>query len=236
MQPIYHSYQQIQQFTADAAHELRTPLAATQATVESALRLYSFAPETQDILSAIERQNRRLTQLVTDLLLLARMEKQQLSIRDPCCLNDLVSDLVEELAPLAIASDIQLTANLKIDKPLNVLGNESQLYQLISNLIINAIQYTPRGGRITVSLERGNNHALISIQDTGIGIDESEQRQIFERFYRVNSDRSRVTGGSGLGLAIALVIVQAHKGSLQVQSQLGKGSTFTVRLPLAVIH
>ncbi len=236
MQPIYQSYKQIQQFTADAAHELRTPLAATQATIESALRFYSFTPETQDIFSAVERQNRRLTQLVTDLLLLARMEKQQLSIRDPCCLNDLVSDLVEELAPLAIASDIQLASNFKVDKPLNVLGNESQLYQLVSNLIINAIQYTPRGGRVTVSLERSNNYAVISVHDTGIGIKESEQRRIFERFYRVNSDGSRVTGGSGLGLAIASVIVQAHKGSLQVQSQLGKGSTFTVRLLLAVIN
>ncbi len=235
MQPIYQSYRQIQQFTADAAHELRTPLAATQATVESALRVYSFAPETQDIFSAIERQNRRLTQLVTDLLLLARMEKQPLSIQDRCCLNDLVSDLVEELASLAIASNIQLTSNVKVHTPLTVLGNEAQLYQLVSNLIINAIQYTPSGGQVNVSLDRSNNYALISIQDTGIGIDESQQKQIFERFYRVNSDRSRVTGGSGLGLTIASVIVQAHGGSLQVQSQLGKGSIFTVRLPLATM-
>lgn len=236
MQPIYQSYKQIQQFTADAAHELRTPLAATQATVESALRLDSFTPETQDIFSAIERQNRRLTQLVTDLLLLARMEKQPLSMANKCCLNDLVSDLVEELASLAIASDIQLTSKFTIDKPLTVLGNEAQLYQLVSNLIINAIQYTPRGGKVTVSLERSNNYAAIGVQDTGIGIDKSEQKQIFERFYRVNSARSRVSGGSGLGLAIASVIVQAHKGSLQVHSQLGKGSTFTVRLPLATIN
>ncbi|PSB32507.1 two-component system sensor histidine kinase RppB [Chlorogloea sp. CCALA 695] len=240
MQPIYQSYQQIQQFTADAAHELRTPLAATQATIESALRLYSFTSETQDIFSAIERQNRRLTQLVTDLLLLARMEKQPLSVQNRCCLNDLVSDLVEELASLAMpaagcayASHIQLTSKFKLDKPLTVLGNESQLYQVVSNLIINAIQSTPKGGRVTVTLERNHNYAVINIQDTGIGIDASEQKRIFERFYRVNSDRSRNTGGSGLGLAIASVIVQAHKGSLQVQSQLGKGSTFTVRLPLA---
>ena len=236
MQPIYQSYKQIQQFTADAAHELRTPLAATQATIESALRLYSFTPETQDIFNAIERQNRRLTQLVTDLLLLARMEKQPLSIQNRCCLNDLVSDLVEELASLAIASHLQLTSNFKVHQPLNVLGNESQLYQLVSNLIINAIQYTPKGGQVNVTLDRGSNFAVISVQDTGTGINEAEQRRIFERFYRINSDRSRNTGGSGLGLAIASVIVHAHNGSLQVQSQLGKGSTFTVRLPLANIN
>lgn len=236
MQPIYQSYRQIQQFTADAAHELRTPLAATQATIESALRLYSFAPETQDIFNAIERQNRRLTQLVTDLLLLARMEKQPLSVQNRCCLNDLVSDLVEELASLAIASHLQLASNLKVHQSLTVLGNELQLYQLVSNLIINAIQYTPKGGQVNVTLERSHNFALISVQDTGIGIDEAEQKRIFERFYRINSDRSRNTGGSGLGLAIASMIVQAHKGSLQVQSQSGKGSTFTVRLPLVTIN
>lgn len=242
MQPIYQSYRQIQQFTADVAHELRTPLAATQATVESALRLHSFEPETQDILHAIERQNERLSELVADLLLLARMERQPLPIRYQCCLNDIVSDLVEELATLAMpaagfayAVGVELTADIKVDKPLIVVGNEEQLYRLISNLIINAIQYTSTGGQVTVILDQSDYHAVINIQDTGIGIAKSEQSRIFERFYRVNSDRSRHSGGSGLGLAIAAVIVQAHGGSLQVQSELGKGSTFTIRLPLGSI-
>jgi signal transduction histidine kinase len=117
-------------------------------------------------------------------------------------------------------------------QPLLVIGDEDQLYRLVSNLIINAIQYTPKGGLVRVVLNHSDHQALITIQDTGIGIAAEEQTLIFDRFYRVNSDRSRNTGGSGLGLAIAQAIVQAHHGSLQVQSELGKGSIFTIKLPL----
>jgi two-component system OmpR family sensor kinase len=236
MQPIYQSYKQIQQFTADAAHELRTPLAATQATVESARSVPQLdEKEVQDILDTIGRQNRRLIQLVADLLLLARLEQQVLPRRHQMsCLNDLVSDLVEEFAALALSKSVTLTSSVRIHNPLNVIGDEEQLYRLVSNLIINAIQYTPAGGQVTVVLDHSDHQALIQIQDTGIGIAPSEQTQIFNRFYRVNSDRSRHTGGSGLGLAIAKAIVQAHQGGLQVHSELGKGSTFTIRLPLGV--
>lgn len=236
MQPIYLSYRQIQQFTADAAHELRTPLAATQATVESALRMPQIhESEARDTLATIERQNRRLTQLVADLLLLSRLERQQLSRQwQFCCLNDIISDLVEELAALALFAQVSLSSDVRLDQPLNVVGDEEQLYRLVSNLIINAIQYTPAGGQVSVILDRSDNHALIQVQDTGIGIAQSEQQRIFDRFYRVSNDRSRHTGGSGLGLAIAIAIVQAHYGSLQVQSELNNGSSFTIRLPLAV--
>ncbi|HEY9690934.1 MAG TPA: two-component system sensor histidine kinase RppB [Oculatellaceae cyanobacterium] len=236
MQPIYKSYQQIKQFTADVAHELRTPLAATQATVESVLRMPELsAKEAQDILQTIERQNRRLIQLVNDLLLLARLDRQSVPAqRQICCLNDLVSDLVEELEALAIAAKLTLTSDLRVEKPLYVVGDEEQLYRCCSNLIINAIQYTPATGKIFVILDCSNHHALIHVSDTGVGIAPQDITQIFERFYRVKSDRSRHTGGSGLGLAIANAIAQAHHGSLQVQSELGKGSTFTIQLPLSV--
>jgi len=233
MQPIYQSYRQIQQFTADAAHELRTPLAATQATVESALGLpHLDEKETRDILRTIERQNQRLIQLVADLLLLARLERKAMPMRlKPCCLNDVVSDLVEELEVLALSAKVRLKNEVRVPYPLEVVGDEEQLYRLVSNLIVNAIQYTPAGGQITMILDRSNGHALIEVRDTGIGIAPEEQTRIFERFYRVNSDRSRSSGGAGLGLAIASAIIQAHHGSLQVQSELGKGSTFTIQLP-----
>ncbi|MEA5621021.1 two-component system sensor histidine kinase RppB [Cronbergia sp. UHCC 0137] len=229
MQPIYRSYKQIQEFTADAAHELRTPLAATQATVESALLMPQLEDiEIRETLRTLQRQNQRLTTLVTDLLLLTRLDHQHSRTqRHICCLNEIINDLIEEFAALAIASQIQLISDFRISTPINICAYEEQLYRLLSNLIINAIQYTPQGGKIVVSLNRSYHYAVIQIQDTGIGISDQEQMRIFDRFYRVNSG----TGGSGLGLAIAQAIVQAHHGSLTVQSQLQKGSIFTIKLP-----
>ena len=234
MKPIYSSYRQIQQFTADAAHELRTPLAASQATVESALLMSELdEKEAREILRTVERQNRRLTQLVADLLLLARMDSQAIADRPQlCCLNDLVSDLVEELAALAIASEVALTSSMRVQQQLNVVGDADRLYRLVANLIVNAIQYTPAGGTVTVILDCSHQEAIVQVQDTGIGMAPADLERIFDRFYRVNSDRSRNTGGSGLGLAIAQTIARAHRGSLSARSELGQGATFLLRLPL----
>ncbi|QLE46250.1 two-component sensor histidine kinase (plasmid) [Nostoc sp. C052] len=236
MQPIYQSYRQIQQFTADAAHELRTPLAATGATVESALLMSQIdEEETRDILQTIQRQNQRLTTLVVDLLMLARLDKQSQKLqRENCCINDIVSDLVEEFEAMANAAEVKLTSSIQVHQPLNIIGNADQLYRLFSNLIVNAIQYTPRGGEVTVFLDCNDYNAVIKVQDTGIGIPKHELTRIFDRFYRVNSDRSRSTGGSGLGLAIAQAIIQSHHGSIDVQSNLGEGSTFTIKLPFNI--
>jgi signal transduction histidine kinase len=236
MQPIYQSYRQIQQFTADAAHELRTPLAATSATVESALLMSQIdEEETRDILQTVQRQNQRLTALIVDLLMLARIDRQTQKLqREICCLNDIISDLVEEFEAMATAVEVRLTSLIRVHQPLNIMGNSDQLYRLFSNLIVNAIQYTPRGGKVMVLLERNDHNAVIKVQDTGIGMPKNELPQIFDRFYRVSSDRSRNTGGSGLGLAIVQAIVQGHQGKLNVQSELGQGSTFTVQLPLNV--
>ncbi|MBI4784542.1 MAG: two-component sensor histidine kinase [Oscillatoriophycideae cyanobacterium NC_groundwater_1537_Pr4_S-0.65um_50_18] len=232
MQPIYRSYRQMQQFTADAAHELRTPLAAIQANLESTLTPEASDDDAWDTLRTVERQNSRLSRLVHDLLILSRMDLQKLPAKQELCtLNDLVSDLVEEFLALAIASDISLTANIQANTLVTINGCEEQLYRLVANLITNAIQYTPAGGKVTVSLQQEDHHALIQVQDTGIGVSLQEQAHIFDRFYRVNSDRSRHTGGAGLGLAIAQAIAQTHQGSIQVESELGKGSKFTVKLP-----
>ena len=232
MQPVYASYRQIQQFTADAAHELRTPLAAIRATVESVLSSDSSPEiESRDVLQTINRQTIRLSQLVQDLLLLSRLDLQAIaSQKQPCCLNEIVSDLVEEVAALALQADIDLKLKIVDEPKIYVIGNEEQLYRLMLNVLINAIYYTPEHGKVEVSLDRLDHYAIIQIQDTGIGIDSIDLPYIFDRFYRVNSDRSRKKGGSGLGLAIAIAIAKVHNGNIQVKSKLGKGSIFTIRL------
>ncbi|MCA1990508.1 MAG: GHKL domain-containing protein, partial [Coleofasciculus sp. S288] len=232
--PVYQSYQQIQQFTADAAHELRTPLATSKAMIESTLEMDKLPEvEARDTLNKLNRQTDRLIQLVQDLLLLSRMNLKVLNLkRQPCCLNDLVMDLLDEFEALAIAAGLRLKLDIQVEQPVYVLGDEEQLYRLMANLITNAIQYTPKEGSIIVRLKVAAVHILLQVEDTGIGIPESEQGHIFERFYRVNRDRSRHTGGAGLGLAIVEAIAQAHEGRLAVASEPGKGSIFTVLLPM----
>lgn len=235
MQPIIRSYRQIQQFSADAAHELRTPLATIRTLVHTSLGQWEQGlPIRPDSLKVIERQNDRLSHLVSDLLLLSRMEEAQpISASDPiCCLNDLIADLQEELAPLANSAQVDLQMELP-NSPLCVAGEVDHLYRLVANLITNGLQYTPAGGAVKVQLSSISQKAVIAIEDTGVGIPPQAQPFIFDRFYRVDGARARHTGGTGLGLSIAQVIAQHHGGSIQVKSQPGSGSVFTITLPLA---
>ncbi len=236
MRPINQSYKQMQQFSSDVSHELRTPLAAVNAKLETVLdSSHLCEQQARDVLASVKRQNIRLVELVQDLLLLSRLEQKTLTTqKQPCCLNVLMEDLIEEFSALANASALHLKSVISSHQPLYVMGDEDQLLRLLSNLIANAIQYTPAGGNINLMLKKNKGDAIIEVQDTGIGISPQKQQVIFDRFYRVNSDRSRHTGGSGLGLAIAQAIAQAHGGKIRVQSQLGKGSTFSIHLPLKV--
>ena len=233
MQPIYESYQQQKEFTANAAHELRSPLASLLATVEAILRIPESNPQNiKTMLQTVERQGRRLSNLIADLLFLTSLEHNSSSpqLFQPCCLNDLIGDLSEEFLELATFANIDLISQIPDDE-IYVLGNEPQLYRLVSNLIANAIYYTSSGGQVVVSLTTRDRKAFITVKDTGIGIPSSEQARIFERFYRVDSHRDRKTGGTGLGLAIARAISHHHQGDITVKSQLGKGSLFTIYLP-----
>ena len=236
--PIYQSYRQMQQFTADAAHELRTPLAAIQATAQSNLMLPTL-PENKarDTLKTIVRQNKRLSYLVADLLTLCRIDGElsnsssSQSKGERISLPNLITEVVEELAALAIASEVELTSQIQVSQLSEVIGDRQQLYRLVTNLVTNAIQYTPAGGKVALSLTEEHHEAVIGVADTGVGISKNEQKRIFDRFYRVDKARSRSQGGSGLGLSIAQAIALAHRGSIEVQSEIGKGSNFTIRLP-----
>lgn len=226
MLPIKKSYHQLEQFTADAAHELKTPITSLQTIVET----NSIQTETQQ---ALERQIKRLVVLTQDLLLLSRLESglQEGKIQQ-ICLNNLVADVEEELLSLSINAEVSLSSNLPDQFCFYIQGNESQIYRMLLNLVGNAIKYTPVCGEVKINLSANAYQGIITIQDTGIGIPNADIPHIFDRFYRVSSDRSRHTGGSGLGLAIALAIVQAHKGKLEVESQVDVGTKFTVFLPL----
>ena len=238
MRPIYESYEKMQRFTADASHELRTPIAATRAILEVAIAQVDVCDnaETRQTWVSLQRQNDRIGQLAQDLLLLSRLDLAQQESpeqhQESICLNDLVQDLEEELAPLALANQVELVSELQRSKPLYITGNSNQIYRLLSNLISNAIQYTLPQGLVKIQLLYRHSEAIVIIQDTGIGIEKDDLPHLFDRFYRVNHDRSRVRGGVGLGLAIAKAIAIAHRGQISVQSQPGIGSHFTVRLPL----
>jgi signal transduction histidine kinase len=241
MQPIYQSYEQIQQFTADAAHELRTPLAVMRIAVDSALEAESVDPEARNNLEIAQRQVGYLTRLAEDLLWLSRLEANQLPVKlQPCCLNELVGDLEEELAPLALTHKIDLRLEIDTNKPLYVNADRDRLYRAIANLITNAIQSTPANGIVSIGLDCLDRQAIVTVRDSGVGIASEDLPHIFDRFYRVGTDRARTQGGTGLGLAIVRAIAIAHQGSIQVVSQLGdrrqqispSGTKFTLRLPL----
>jgi signal transduction histidine kinase len=201
----------------------------------------------KDTLRTILRQNKRLSYLVADLLTLCRIDQDTSSRgsvdvrgelntshqikKTKIALPNLIIEVEEELAALAMASEIELSSQIKVFQPIKVIGDRQQLYRLIINLVTNAIQYTPAGGQVILSLFEEHHDAVICVRDTGIGIALQEQKRIFDRFYRVDQARSRSKGGAGLGLAIAQAIALAHNGSLEVQSEVEKGSSFTVRLP-----
>jgi signal transduction histidine kinase len=234
MQPIYSSYEKMQQFTADAAHELRTPLAAILATVEAA-QCPDSIEEATEALDTVERQTDRLIQLAEDLLMLSRLENTISShtASETCQLHIVAADVVKNLSTLKTSRGIDLRTIISVNNLTQVKIAEIQAHRLFTNLVMNALQHTASGGTVTVTLTQVQNWAVIQVQDTGVGIAPQDQARIFDRFHRVNQARTRQKGGAGLGLAIVQEIVRSHHGSIEVKSKLGVGSNFIVKLPLA---
>lgn len=218
-------------FTADASHELRTPLTAIKGRINVTLSRARTALEYENTLRAIEQEVDRLIRLSTDLLFLARLEQGYLRFsRSALVVSDLLDTILEQAQHLAEMRHITLVGD--IAPSLSICGDLDYLIRLFLNLLDNAIKYTPVGGEITVQAIAQGSEVRVAISDTGPGIPPEHLPHLFDRFYRVEADRSRSTGGAGLGLAIAWEIACAHGGTLSVQSQLGTGTTFTVRLPI----
>jgi two-component system, OmpR family, sensor kinase len=216
-------------FVTDVSHELRTPLAAMQGNLEVLSRGAACqSPEVlHESLADMRRETARLTRMVNDLLLLAQSEAGVQIRREPVELDTLLLEVHRELRPLS--GTVQLRIG-HLDQ-LNVTGDRDRLKQALLNLGVNAIQHTPAGGRVTLSLDQHEHFICLSVADTGVGIAAEDLPHIFDRFYRADRSRSRHNGGAGLGLSIVKRIIAAHAGHVTVASEVGRGSTFAIWLP-----
>jgi heavy metal sensor kinase len=213
---------------ADTSHELRNPLTVVRTNVDFLAKDLDAATR-QEVAEETEREIRRMIALVEDLMALSKAESTQPVRMEPVRLDRLAREAVERLLPLAGGRAIDL---LESEARPVVRGDEDRLRQVLINLITNAIRYTDPGGRIEVGVERRDGNGVVVVRDNGIGIAAEHLPHLFDRFYRVDSARSRSTGGSGLGLAIVKAIVDAHGGRVEVESRVGEGSAFRVRIPL----
>ncbi len=233
MQPIEESFKRLRQFTADASHELRSPLMAISTNAEIALTYpegmrKSDGEKFQAIAMAIEQ----MSQLTEDLLLLTRSDKVSSFEFERIDLTTLLTDLVSLYKSQAQIKQIELKAEIASD--LWLIGDKAKLARAFTNLIQNAIQYTPAGGEVEVSSNCIGREVMVTVEDTGIGIPAKHLDLVFDRLWRADRSRSYYAGGSGLGLAISQAIVHGHRGIITVTSQVDIGSCFMVRLPVTI--
>ncbi|HTA51604.1 MAG TPA: ATP-binding protein, partial [Candidatus Acidoferrum sp.] len=221
-------------FVANVSHEFKTPLTAIQGFAETLLSGALEDPRNnRRFLEIIRDHATRLAALTDDLLKLARIEAGKLEVQfGPVQLIDVIDRCVETALINATRKRITLEVDVPPHLPL-VHGDASLLRDVVQNLLDNAIRYTPEGGRVRITADARPREAIVSVDDTGIGIPLTDQERIFERFYRVDPARSREAGGTGLGLSIAKHIVEAHGGRLWVESEVGHGSKFSFSLSLA---
>lgn len=234
---VFHDLTEVRQldsvrrdFISNVSHELRTPLAGIRAAAETLQEgALDDRPAAVEFLGHIQREADRMTQLVEELLELSRIESGAAPLNfHQLDAVGLARDSVRRFAQQAERAGVALTADCQ-DEPLMIIGDGERLERALGNFIANAIKFTRSGGTITVSVAQEEGSVAICVRDTGVGIEPDQQARVFERFYK--ADRGRGSGGTGLGLAIVKHIVQAHEGSVSVESRPGRGSTFTMRLP-----
>lgn len=225
------SIEKMRRFTADAAHELRTPLAVLRTEAEVCLNSPRSVDEYREVVETTLDETNRLSQLTDQLLLLSR-EDGGFACRElePVELDRLLEGVIDYAEGLAEQKGVQFEVN-QLDRAA-ITGDEIRLSQLFFNLLDNAVKYTPTGGKVTVSCRKQDDALCVRIEDTGIGIGSDDLPHIFERFYRAEKSRNRSLGGTGLGLAICRAIAEAHDGTIRADSTLGRGSVFEVIFPV----
>ncbi len=229
---IEDAFHRITEFTADASHELRTPVSLIRTEAELALRRSRGEAEYKEALRHILLEAERTTGLLEQLLSLARADSgREILELKPVDLRPLLNQVVDGWRQVATIRGLQFFSKID-DRHGYVSGDETLLRRLADILLDNAMKYTPANGSVNMTLESKDDKLIVTVQDTGIGIAKEDHDKIFERFYRVDKARTRALGGAGLGLSIAEWIVAQHHGSIDVESSLGKGSTFRVELPM----
>ncbi len=224
------SFLQIQQFTADASHELKTPLTILKGEAELALRKQRDPEEYREYLRSSLEEINRMTRLVQDLLILSRADTGRLTLhKEPLNLATLVDACCDQCRFLGEGQEVKVLFDRQ--EEIWVLGDKYRLKQMLFNLVENAIKYSDRGRKVEVHTRQNGRFVNVLVKDEGVGIDKKDIPYIFDRFYRVDKSRSREAGGTGLGLSICKWIAEAHGGKITVESTLGKGSCFTVWLP-----
>jgi heavy metal sensor kinase len=242
------SFRQVKQFSTDASHELKTPLTILKGEVEVALRKERVPHEYEQILKSNLEEINRMSQIVEDLLLLSKADSGEIRLnKEDMNLNEILNEVVAHVDVLAQSKNLRIET-LNHHEEIHIFGDPLRIRELFLNLIENGIKYTEEGGSIRILLTKDTlvlngeqsdraqgeqaEFVKIIVSDTGIGIAKEDQERIFDRFFRVDKARSREQGGSGLGLSICKWIVKAHRGEIEVESELGKGSSFIVRLPI----
>ena len=226
------SESKLRRFVADASHELRTPLTAIRGFAELHRQGAVIGEEkTKELINRIERESIRMSTLVEDLLLLARLDQSRELANDPVDLNTLITEVIASARAAGPDHPIELRM---ANEEIFVLGDSQRIHQVLANLLANARTHTPVGTKITISASQGINETSVEVSDNGPGLSVPDQERIFERFYRADPARVRNTNsvntndGSGLGLSIVDAVMKAHGGYVSVKSELGQGSTFTL--------
>ena len=218
----------LRRFIADASHELRTPLAAVRAYAELFGRGAATHPEDLErSMSGIKRESERMSLLVDDLLLLARLDEGRPLERKPVDLAKVVSEAVDAARVVDPGRPVELSV-----EPATVTGDETRLRQVLDNLLTNARAHTPAGTPVSVELRRADGRATLAVVDRGPGLTEEQAERVFERFYRADNSRTRASGGAGLGLSIVAAVTEAHEGTVEAKQTPGGGATFVITLPL----